>query len=98
MSLTGEFHTFALTELLSWIALHGHTGTATFTRLSTRKELAFQNGALHASSSNDPRETLGQALVRNRLITEETLFSALLRQEKGGPLLVIHWHECRGFA
>jgi hypothetical protein len=84
MSLTGDFHTFALTELLSWIALHGHTGTAHFSRLSTKKGLAFQHGALHASWSNDPRETLGQALVRNRLITEETLFTALLRQEKEG--------------
>jgi uncharacterized protein DUF4388 len=87
MALAGDFPTFPLTELLSWIALHGHTGTAHFTLRSTNKGLAFQDGLLHASWSNDPRETLGQALVRNRLITEEALFTALLRQEKDGRRL-----------
>ena len=33
------------------------------------------------TSSNDPRETIGQALVRDGLIREEALFRALLRQE-----------------
>ena len=82
MALAGDFHTFPLREVLAWIALHGLTGTVHFTRQSTKKGLAFQDGALHASWSNDPRETLGQALVRRRLVSEEALFSALLRQEK----------------
>lgn len=51
------------------------------TRLSTKKRLAFRDGFLDWSSSNDPRETIGQALVRERLITEEALFTALLKQE-----------------
>ena len=34
------------------------------------------------SSSNDPRETIGQALVRDGLISEEALFRALLKQER----------------
>jgi hypothetical protein len=51
------------------------------TRLSTKKRLAFRDGALQWSNSNDPRETIGQALVRERLITEEALFTALLKQE-----------------
>ena len=87
MALAGDFHTFPLREVLSWIALHGLTGTVYFTRQSTKKWLAFQDGALHASWSNDPRETLGQALVRRRLVTEEALFTALLKQEKDGRRL-----------
>jgi Domain of unknown function (DUF4388) len=87
MALAGDFHTFPLREVLSWIALHGLTGTVHFTRQSTKKWLAFQDGALNASWSNDPRETLGQALVRRRLVSEETLFTALLQQEKDGRRL-----------
>ncbi len=87
MSLAGDFHTFPLTELLAWIALQELTGTAHFSRQSTKKELAFEKGKLDASWSNDPRETLGQALVRSLLIGEEALFSALLRQEKDGRRL-----------
>jgi hypothetical protein len=37
---------------------------------------------LRSSSSNDPRESLGQALVRDGLVGEQALFEALLRQEK----------------
>jgi hypothetical protein len=51
------------------------------TRRSTQKRLAFRDGSLHWSNSNDPRETIGQALVRERLISEEDLFKALLKQE-----------------
>ena len=87
MALAGDFHTFPLREVLSWIALHGLTGTVHFTRQSTKKWLAFQDGTLNASWSNDPRETLGQALVRRRLVSEEALFSALLKQEKDGRRL-----------
>src|SRR6266568_7438978 len=87
MSLAGDFHTFPLTEILAWIAMHELTGTAHFNRQSTKKELAFEEGKLDASWSNDPRETLGQALVRGLLIGEEALFSALLRQEKDGRRL-----------
>src|SRR6266542_3757961 len=87
MSLAGDFHTFPLTELLAWIAMHELTGTVHFNRQSTKKQFVVEKGKLDASWSNDPRETLGQALVRNLLIGEEALFSALLRQEKDGRRL-----------
>ena len=51
------------------------------TRRSTKKRLAFRDGQVQWSSSNDPRETIGQALVREGLIQEEPLFRALLKQE-----------------
>src|SRR6266702_4317070 len=87
MSLAGDFHPFPLTELLAWIAMHELTGTVHFNRQSTKKEFVVEKGKLDASWSNDPRETLGQALVRNLLVGEEALFSALLRQEKDGRRL-----------
>jgi len=87
MSFGGDLTTFDLADLLEWIGRRSRTGTLNLTRGATRKRLVFKDGTLHSSSSNDPRETLGQALVRDRLISEEALFRALLKQEKEGGLL-----------
>jgi hypothetical protein len=81
MSFAGELRTFDIFDLLAWVHGRRRSGTLVMTRLSTRKRLAFRDGALQWSNSNDPRETIGQALVRERLITEEALFTALLKQE-----------------
>jgi hypothetical protein len=66
------------------------------TRWSTKQRLAFRDGAVQWTSSNDPRETIGQALVRDGLITEEALFRALLQQETDkrrlGELLIADGH------
>jgi len=81
MSFAGDLSTFDVFDLLAWVHGRRRSGTLVMTRLSTKKRLAFRDGALQWSSSNDPRETIGQALVRERLINEEALFTALLKQE-----------------
>jgi hypothetical protein len=81
MSFAGDLSTFDIFDLLAWVHGRRRSGTLVMTRLSTKKRLAFRDGALQRSSSNDPRETIGQALVRERLIKEEALFTALLKQE-----------------
>jgi hypothetical protein len=81
MSFAGDLHTFDLFDLLGWLMGRKKAGVLVMTRRSTRKRLAFRDGAVQWSSSNDPRETIGQALVRDGLITEEALFRALLKQE-----------------
>ena len=81
MSFVGDLHTFDLFDLLGWLMGRKKAGVLHMTRRSTQKRLAFRDGTVQWTSSNDPRETIGQALVRDRLITEETLFRALLKQE-----------------
>ncbi len=82
MAFTGDLRTMVLTDLLQWIASRRKSGTLGLQRHSTRKQLGFAEGRLTSSWSNDPRETLGQALIRQRIISEQDLFEALLRQEK----------------
>jgi hypothetical protein len=89
LSLAGDLRTMLLADILLWIGTRKKTGTLHVRRRSTRKQMVFHEGVLHSSSSNDPRETLGQFLVRDALITEEQLFKALLRQEEKGALLGI---------
>jgi serine/threonine protein kinase len=85
--LAGDLRTMGLGDVLRWIGLGRKTGTLHVQRRSISKRLTFREGALLSSSSNDPRESLGQFLIRERLITEEQLFKALLKQEDQGRLL-----------
>ena len=87
MSFGGDLKTLPLPDILDWIARRMKTGSLEMKRRSTEKRLTFREGLLHSSFSNDPRETLGQALVREGLVKEEQLFTALLKQEKEGKRL-----------
>jgi hypothetical protein len=87
VSFGGELKTLPLHDILDWIARRMKTGRLELKRRSTEKKLTFREGLLHSSFSNDPRETIGQALVREGLIKEEQLFTALLKQEKEGKRL-----------
>src|SRR5262245_11934215 len=87
MSLTGNLRTMDLPEILQWISTGRKTGTLHVERRSVHKRIVFKDGVIHSSTSNDPRESMGQFLIRDRLVTEEQLFRALLQQEMEGRLL-----------
>ena len=77
----------ALADILQWVSQGRKTGTLHVSGGAVEKRVGFARGAIHSSWSNDPRESLGQFLVRERLVTEEQLFRTLLRQEtEGRPL------------
>ena len=87
MGLSGTLRTMELPEILQWIERGRLTGTLEIESGSVRKHIVFREGRFYSSASNDPREHLGHLLVRERLVSEEQLFSALLRQEEeGSPL------------
>jgi hypothetical protein len=87
MSLKGDLRTMPLPDILQWAAAGRKTGTLHIARRSIKKRIILREGHVYTSWSNDPRESLGQFLVRLRLVTEEQLFRALLAQEeKGRPI------------
>lgn len=87
MSLKGELGTMALADILQWVSQGRKTGTLHISRGAVQKRISFEGGSIRSSWSNDPRESLGQFLVRARLVSEEQLFRTLLRQEtEGRPL------------
>src|SRR5579872_910711 len=87
MSLIGNLRTMSLPDILQWIATGKKTGTLHLDRRSIQKRVMFREGLIATSWSNDPRESLGQFLIREGRVTEEQLFKALLRQEEEGKLL-----------
>ena len=87
MSLRGDLRTMALPDVLQWIASGRKTGTLHVERRSVQKRIIVREGNILSSWSNDPRESLGQFLIRLRLVTEGQLFRALLTEEETGRLL-----------
>jgi Domain of unknown function (DUF4388) len=87
MSLTGNLRTMSLPDILQWIAMGRKTGTLHLDHSSIQKRIMFRDGHIATSWSNDPRESLGQFLIREALVSEEQLFKALVRQEEQGKLL-----------
>jgi hypothetical protein len=87
MGVQGSLRTMGLSDILQWLAHGRKTGTLLLEHRSIRKRLILRKGSIFSSWSNDPRESLGQFLIREQLITEENLFRALLEQETlGRPL------------
>lgn len=87
MGLSGNLRTMDLPEILQWISVGRKTGTLHLARRSIQKRIVFKEGVVYTSWSNDPRESLGQFLIRDGLVTEEQLFKALLLQEQQGRFL-----------
>ncbi len=87
MGLKGNLRTMDLPEILQWVSVGRKTGTLHLERASIEKRIVFRDGDIYTSWSNDPRESLGQYLIRHRRLTEEQLFSAMLQnEEQGVPL------------
>jgi hypothetical protein len=87
MAFSGDLRTVDLAEILQWIGQGQRTGTLLLTRGQVEKKVVFNVGQVASTYSTDPREQLGQFLVREGLITEQDLFAALLRQEAEGKML-----------
>jgi len=87
MSLRSDLQTMGLPDVLQWIAAGRKTGTLHVERASVQKRIIVRDGNIFSSWSNDPRESLGQFLIRLALVSEEQLFKALLAQEEQNELI-----------
>ncbi|HYN20575.1 MAG TPA: DUF4388 domain-containing protein [Thermoanaerobaculia bacterium] len=94
MSLCGTLQDLPLPDLLQMIAANRKTGRLILTRRDGHGVIAFRNGKIIYAASNSVRETLGNILLHERLISESTLLAALERQSRSpeekrlGPVLV----------
>ena len=82
MSISGSLRTMHSGDILQWCGTNLKTGTLRLKHGPIEKQLFFKGGRLFSSTSNSPRETLGQFLIRSGRITEKQLFKALIHQDK----------------
>jgi hypothetical protein len=96
MGIRGTLKTMSVSDLLQFLAAGRKTGTLKIGRGSIVKQIYLENGAIVGSSSNDPREYLGQMLLHYGKIEETQLQNAMeIQRQSGGKLGVIL--SSRGF-
>jgi len=75
--LSGSLDAMALPDLLQWASRAQKTGTLSLRDDSVVKRIHFRAGLIIGSSSNDPRDYLGQVLLSEGVITEQQLKEAM---------------------
>lgn len=87
MSIRGTLKTMSVADLLQFLAAGRKTGTLQIGRGSIVKQIFLENGLIVGSSSNDPKERLGQVLVHYGKIDETALGIGLeIQRQSGGKL------------
>src|SRR5215510_4498770 len=87
MSIHGTLKTMSVSDLLQFLAAGRKTGTLKIGRGSIVKEIYLEGGLIVGSSSNDPRELLGQVMLHYGKIDETQLQTAMeIHRQSGGRL------------
>jgi hypothetical protein len=90
MGIHGNLHTMSVSDLLQFLATGRKTGTLKLGRGGIVKQIYLEDGLIVGSTSNDPRELLGQVLLHYGKIEEAQLQTAMeIQRQFGGKLGVI---------
>ena len=90
MGIRGTLNTMSVSDLLQFLASGRKTGTLKLGRGTIVKHIYLENGVIVGSSSNDPKEYLGQVLLHYGKIDEAQLQAAMeIQRQSGGKLGVI---------
>jgi len=90
MGIRGTLKTMSVSDLLQFLASGRKTGTLKLGLGGIVKHIYLENGVIVGSSSNDPKEYLGQALLHYGKIDEAQLQAAMeIQRQSGGKLGVI---------
>jgi Domain of unknown function (DUF4388) len=87
MGIRGTLNTMSVSDLLQFLASGRKTGTLKLGLGSIVKHIYLEDGLIVGSSSNDPKEYLGQVLLHYGKIEEAQLQTAMEIQRKSGGKL-----------
>ena len=85
--LSGNLETMSLPDLLQWASRGQKSGTLVLQQGTVAKRIHFRTGLIVGSSSNDPRDYLGQVLLSEGMISETQLRAAMEQQGRTGVML-----------
>ena len=82
----------ALSPILERVSKNSESGVLTAVQGTIQKRIVFQSGKIVFAASNDPRDLIGQALLRSGFIKEKDLLdafsmSAVAKDSSGTPFL-----------
>jgi Domain of unknown function (DUF4388) len=92
--LSGNLGTMTLPDVLQWASRGQKSGTLALKSGSVTKKIYLKAGVIVGSSSNDPRDYLGQVLLSEGLITERQLKEAMDLQSRTRVMLgriLVQW-------
>ena len=90
MGIRGTLNTMSVSDLLQFLASGRKTGTLKLGLGDIVKHIYLEDGIVVGSSSNDPKEYLGQVLLHYGKIEEAQLQTAMeIQRQSGGKLGVI---------
>jgi hypothetical protein len=84
MAIHGTLATMSVSDLLQFLAVGKKTGTLKFSHAKVVKGIFFENGVIVGSSTNDPKEYLGQKLIHYGKLDEAQLQLAMQAQRARG--------------
>jgi len=96
MGIHGTLKTMNVSDLLQFMAAGRKTGTLKISRAGITKQIYLEEGLIVGSTSNDPREYMGQMLLHYGKIQEADLRTAIEIQRQSGGILGMILSE-RGF-
>src|SRR6266851_8033380 len=87
MGIRGTLNTMSVSDLLQFLASGRKTGTLKLGLGDIVKQIYLEDGVIVGSSSNDPKEYLGQVLLHYGKIEEAQLQTAMeIQRHSGGKL------------
>jgi hypothetical protein len=87
MGIRGTLNTMSVADVLQFLAAGRKTGTLKIGRGSIIKQIYLEDGLIVGSTSNDPKEFLGQVLLHYGKIDEAQLQTAMdIHRQSGGKL------------
>ena len=88
MGIRGTLKTMSVSDLLQFLASGRKTGTLKLGLGGIVKHIYLEDGVIVGSSSNDPKEYLGQVLIHYGKLDEPRLQVAMEAQRQSGGRLV----------
>src|SRR5215510_7178367 len=87
MGIRGSLNTMSVADVLQFLAAGRKTGTLKIGRASIIKQIYLENGLIVGSTSNDPKEFLGQVLLHYGKISEAELRAGMdVHRQSGNKL------------
>ncbi len=86
-NIRGNLEVMSLPDVLQWIGLAQKTGSLTFERGRDKKVIFFSKGVIIGANSNNPKDKIGELLVRMDKLTAEIVEEGLQQQRESGELI-----------
>ena len=86
-SIQGSLKIMSLPDVIQWISLARKSGALIFEKPRLKKVIFFRKGDVIGANSNDPKDKIGEILVRIDKISREELEAGLEEQQKTGALI-----------